>query len=222
MFNIGFGEMAIICIVLIIAVGPERLPSMMKTLGRTLRTLRQASRDIRASTGIDELLREDFDIYTPPPRRPASPPSQVPSATDANLPSPATTPLAGLDTETPLAGLDTETPLAGLDSGTAQTGDGSSLSAGVSSPLQQDPGPLGVQVNQTPQADQAAPAPAEPKPVSREDMIEPPPSPSSPTQASVVSAAAAVPSDSAAPATDAVPVEPSAGQDPHAERKAES
>jgi len=213
MFNIGFGEMAIICIVLIIAVGPERLPSMMKTLGKTLRTLRQASRDIRASTGIDELLREDFDIYTPPPRRPASPPSQVPSATDANLPSPATTPLAGLDTETPLAG---------LDSGAAQTGDGSSLSAGVSSPLQQDLGPFGVQANQTPQADQAAPVPAEPKPVSREEVIEPPPSPSSPTQASVVSAAAAVPSDSAAPATDAVPVDPSAGQDPHAERKAES
>jgi len=68
MGNIGFGELAIICIVLIIAVGPERLPSMMKTLGKTMRTLRQASRDIRASTGIDELMREDFDI--PAPRRP--------------------------------------------------------------------------------------------------------------------------------------------------------
>lgn len=69
MFNIGFSELAIICIVLIIAVGPERLPSMMKTFGRTMRTLRQASRDIRASTGIDELMREDFDIQ-PAPRRP--------------------------------------------------------------------------------------------------------------------------------------------------------
>jgi Tat protein translocase TatB subunit len=72
MFNIGFGELAIICIVLIIAVGPERLPSMMKTVGKTVRTLRQASRDLRESTGIDELLREDFD-YHPPPRRPAAP-----------------------------------------------------------------------------------------------------------------------------------------------------
>jgi sec-independent protein translocase protein TatB len=75
MFNIGFGELAVICIVLIIAVGPERLPSMMKTLGKTIRTLRQASRDIRASTGIDEMMREDFDLYAPikpsPPRRPA-------------------------------------------------------------------------------------------------------------------------------------------------------
>jgi sec-independent protein translocase protein TatB len=83
MFNIGFGELAIICIVLIIAVGPERLPSMMKTLGKTIRTLRQASRDIRASTGIDELLREDFDLYSPPspPRRPAFvPPTPDPAA----------------------------------------------------------------------------------------------------------------------------------------------
>jgi sec-independent protein translocase protein TatB len=75
MFNIGFGELAVIFIVLIIAVGPERLPSMMKTVGKTVRTLRQASRDLRASTGIDELLREDFD-YHPPPRPPVRPPEE--------------------------------------------------------------------------------------------------------------------------------------------------
>jgi sec-independent protein translocase protein TatB len=79
MFNIGFGELAVICIVLIIAVGPERLPSMMKTLGKTLRTLRQASRDIRASTGIDDLMREDFDFNTPV-RRPYVPPAPPPAA----------------------------------------------------------------------------------------------------------------------------------------------
>ena len=85
MFNIGFGELAIICIVLIIAVGPERLPSMMKTLGKTIRTLRQASRDIRASTGIDELLREDFDLYSPP--APSRRPAYVPPAPDAAAPA---------------------------------------------------------------------------------------------------------------------------------------
>jgi sec-independent protein translocase protein TatB len=95
MFNIGFGELAVICIVLIIAVGPERLPSMMKTLGKTLRTLRQASRDIRASTGIDEMMREDFDLYAPikpnPPRRPAliaaaEEPAALPATTEASVP----------------------------------------------------------------------------------------------------------------------------------------
>ena len=105
MFNIGFGELAVICIVLIIAVGPERLPSMMKTLGKTIRTLRQASRDIRASTGIDELMREDFDLYAPikpnPPRRPAvitapEEPAALPANTEAPVP---TTPAANVEGE---------------------------------------------------------------------------------------------------------------------------
>jgi sec-independent protein translocase protein TatB len=104
MFNIGFGELAVICIVLIIAVGPERLPSMMKTLGKTIRTLRQASRDIRASTGIDELMREDFDLYAPiknPPRRPAPlpappEPAALPAPAEGTIP---TTPAANVETE---------------------------------------------------------------------------------------------------------------------------
>jgi sec-independent protein translocase protein TatB len=95
MWNIGFGELAIICIVLIIAVGPERVPSRMKTVGKTVRTLRQASRDLRESTGIDELLREDFD-YHPPPRRPA-PPAAV-AREEEPVMNPATAPMAAVST----------------------------------------------------------------------------------------------------------------------------
>jgi sec-independent protein translocase protein TatB len=84
MFNIGFGEFAIIFIVLILAVGPERLPTMMKTIGKTMRTLRNASRDLRASTGIDELMREDFDLYSPP-KRAAPPPGPALVGRDAVL-----------------------------------------------------------------------------------------------------------------------------------------
>jgi Tat protein translocase TatB subunit len=80
MLNIGFGELVIICIVLIVAVGPDRLPSMMKSLGKTMRTLRQASKDLRESTGIDELLREDFDLRAPP-RRPFTAPRPPEPAT---------------------------------------------------------------------------------------------------------------------------------------------
>jgi len=105
MFNIGFGELAVICIVLIIAVGPERLPSMMKTLGKTIRTLRQASRDIRASTGIDEMMREDFDLYAPlkpaAPRRPAPlpAPQPEPAAIAADVPPVPTTPPSNVEDE---------------------------------------------------------------------------------------------------------------------------
>lgn len=104
MFNIGFGELAIICIVLIIAVGPERLPSMMKTVGKTMRTLRQASRDLRASTGIDELLREDFDYHPPPPRPapPAEPPVSREEPVLANA-LPSDEPVAATPPATPAA-----------------------------------------------------------------------------------------------------------------------
>ena len=100
--SIGFGELAVICIVLIIAVGPQRLPSMMKTVGKTMRTLRQASRDLRESTGIDELLREDFD-YRPPPRRAPEPETVnrdielVSDGSKAGLPSDGPVPDAAAD-----------------------------------------------------------------------------------------------------------------------------
>jgi sec-independent protein translocase protein TatB len=106
MWNIGFGELAIICIVLIIAVGPERLPSMMKTVGKTVRTLRQASRDLRESTGIDELLREDFD-YHPPPRRPAAPvvPPVAREADPVPVNDPTSSPMAPLSGDKAAAAL---------------------------------------------------------------------------------------------------------------------
>lgn len=69
MFNLGIGEIALIAVVLIIVVGPERLPTLMRTVGKSLRTLRQASRDIRTTVGLDELMREDV-LRTPPRPRP--------------------------------------------------------------------------------------------------------------------------------------------------------
>ena len=83
MFSLGFGEILIICVILIIVVGPERLPTVMKGLGKTMRTVREASREIRTTVGIDELMRDD-----PPPRPMYRPP---PAATIARAqPLPAT------------------------------------------------------------------------------------------------------------------------------------
>jgi Tat protein translocase TatB subunit len=75
MFNLGFGEILVICVVLIIVVGPERLPSLMKNVGKAVRTMRQASRDLQASVGLDEILRED--VLRPPPARAPSPPATI-------------------------------------------------------------------------------------------------------------------------------------------------
>jgi sec-independent protein translocase protein TatB len=59
MFGIGFGEMVVIAVLILIAVGPDKLPTMVKTVARTYRQFRRAAQEIRSSTGIDDLLRDE-------------------------------------------------------------------------------------------------------------------------------------------------------------------
>jgi len=73
MFGIGFGELLIIIVVLIIAVGPQQLPSLMKTIGKTIRSMRQASQDLRDSIGLDEFVGRDLLNPRPPSYRRVKP-----------------------------------------------------------------------------------------------------------------------------------------------------
>ena len=59
MFGIGFMEMMVIAVILIIAVGPSRLPGFMKTIGKVMREFRRATRELRQQSGIDELMADD-------------------------------------------------------------------------------------------------------------------------------------------------------------------
>jgi sec-independent protein translocase protein TatB len=68
MFGLGFGEMVVIVILAILVVGPERLPTLLKTVGGAMRQMRQASRDIRSTVGLDELMSLD----EPPAKRPVA------------------------------------------------------------------------------------------------------------------------------------------------------
>ncbi len=81
MFGIGAGELVIILIVLLIAVGPGKMPTLMQAVGKGLREFRRASNELRKQAGIDELLREDplgvrslqrEIARAPAPRRPVS------------------------------------------------------------------------------------------------------------------------------------------------------
>ena len=58
MFNLGFGEILVIAFIFIIVVGPDRLPELFRTLGKTLRTVQKANRDMQSSIGLDTLRRE--------------------------------------------------------------------------------------------------------------------------------------------------------------------
>ncbi len=59
MFGIGFWEMIVIAVLALLAVGPDRLPSMIKTVLRLYRQIQRSADELRSSSGIDELLRDE-------------------------------------------------------------------------------------------------------------------------------------------------------------------
>jgi sec-independent protein translocase protein TatB len=58
-FGFSFGELLMICVVALIAVGPKKLPGMLHTLGQWLRKIRNLTSEVRSQTGIDDLLRAE-------------------------------------------------------------------------------------------------------------------------------------------------------------------
>jgi sec-independent protein translocase protein TatB len=58
-FGFSFGELLLICVVALVAVGPKKLPGMLHTLGQWIRKLRNLTSEVRSQTGIDELLRAE-------------------------------------------------------------------------------------------------------------------------------------------------------------------
>lgn len=51
--------MLVFAVVVLIALGPKRLPDFMRTVGKGLREIRKATTDLRKHSGIDELMRDD-------------------------------------------------------------------------------------------------------------------------------------------------------------------
>lgn len=56
MFDIGWPELLIVAVVLIVVVGPKDLPSMLRTFGRTTNKLRSMAGDFRRQ--FDDALKE--------------------------------------------------------------------------------------------------------------------------------------------------------------------
>ena len=58
-FGMGFGEMVLIGIVLLVVVGPRELPKLLRSVGQGIRKLRGLSQDLRQQSGIDEIIRDE-------------------------------------------------------------------------------------------------------------------------------------------------------------------
>ncbi|MGW8284816.1 MAG: Sec-independent protein translocase protein TatB [Candidatus Deferrimicrobiaceae bacterium] len=91
MFGIGFQEMLVILVVVLIFFGPKRLPDLAKSLGKGIAEFKKASEEVRK--GIDEAVREseneEPDIDTPPPGHKAGTTSPPPGDATGIDPSPS-------------------------------------------------------------------------------------------------------------------------------------
>ena len=59
MFGVSFTEIGLILVVALIIVGPHKLPTMLRTLGQWIGRLRRLTYEMRAQSGIDEILRQE-------------------------------------------------------------------------------------------------------------------------------------------------------------------
>lgn len=59
MFNLGFNELFVLLIVAVIVLGPKELPRYLRQAGRMAGRLRNYAFELRAKSGIDELLRSE-------------------------------------------------------------------------------------------------------------------------------------------------------------------
>ncbi|MFN7146979.1 MAG: Sec-independent protein translocase protein TatB, partial [Myxococcota bacterium] len=60
MFDFGFGEILVIAVLVIVFVGPDGLPDMMRVLGRFYGQIRRASDDLRRTFNA-EVARVDAE-----------------------------------------------------------------------------------------------------------------------------------------------------------------
>jgi sec-independent protein translocase protein TatB len=58
-FGISFSELVVIAVIALLVVGPQKLPTMLRSLGQWIARLRRLTTEVRAQTGIDEVLREE-------------------------------------------------------------------------------------------------------------------------------------------------------------------
>ncbi len=58
MFGLSFGELLLLVTVAIVVIGPEEMPKVLRTAGLLAGRLRRMAIDVRAQSGIDEVLRE--------------------------------------------------------------------------------------------------------------------------------------------------------------------
>jgi sec-independent protein translocase protein TatB len=58
-FGFSFGELVVLIIVAVIVIGPKDLPKVLRKMGQTAGKLRRMAAELRAQSGIDDVLRAE-------------------------------------------------------------------------------------------------------------------------------------------------------------------
>ena len=59
MFGISFTELVVVIVVGLIVLGPQKLPGLFRSIGQWIAQLRRLTTEVRAQSGIDEILRAE-------------------------------------------------------------------------------------------------------------------------------------------------------------------
>ena len=71
MFNLGAGEIALISVVALLLLGPDKLPELARGLGKFFREFRKQTEDVRTMVER-EFYRMDQDVLQEGPKKPPS------------------------------------------------------------------------------------------------------------------------------------------------------
>ena len=81
--NIGFGELFLIVLVIIVFFGPKKIPEFAKGLGKGIAEFRKAMRDVQSELTKPELTKPEL----PKPELPKADLSEKPSDTTSSKPN---------------------------------------------------------------------------------------------------------------------------------------
>ena len=94
MFNLGAGEIAVIMIVALLLLGPDKLPELARGIGKFVREFRRQTDDVRGMVER-EFYKMDQEVFSedpakriepPAPAQPAIPPTTGPEGSEMTQP----------------------------------------------------------------------------------------------------------------------------------------
>ena len=58
--GLSFGEIVVLAVIALVVIGPKDLPRLLRSAGRMIGQAKRAISDVKRETGLDEVLRGDF------------------------------------------------------------------------------------------------------------------------------------------------------------------